>query len=209
MWPIVFRDVGLVVNKSYALIESRLFSFSHVALKTTSSAWNAKAYERRRTDEDWHKKLLAMQREASRRTRAKHPESVTKDNERSRERYATDFRFKLSKLLSVWTRNHAWVREELPWKSHRPVLYTSPVQHRCESCGITRRGGLLLVWQSIAQPDSYSCQSCYLNQDMEACMPKGYEDVRDLGELVARKKKLDDQRSETSRSGGTVIGGKD
>jgi hypothetical protein len=110
------------------------------------------------------------------------------------------------KLLSLWVRDHAWVREELPWQSYKPVHYTNPVQHRCGSCAITRRSGLLVVWQSIAQPDSYHCHACYMKQDLKACMSKGYEDVRGFKQLAARKKELDDLGSIASRAASTADG---
>jgi hypothetical protein len=211
MWPMLFRHIGLVAKQSYVSIESRLFSFSNANLKSALSKTlqNERYKLLRRTDEEWHLKRMASVRMSVRRTREKHPNSGEENNIRTKERYHTDSRFRLLRILSKWTRAHAWVREELPWKSHRPVLYTSPVQHRCESCGLTRRSGLRLVWQSIAQPDLYSCHTCYLKQDLGACMPEGYEDVRDLRELARRKKESEKLKTEAPRAGSTADGKKD
>jgi hypothetical protein len=209
MWPILFRDVGLVAKKSYALIESRQFSFSNIKSDLWQTLENERQKLRRRTDEEWHLKRMAIVRMAVRRMRENNPNLQKESNESHKERYATNPRFRLLRLLSKWTRAHEWVREELPWKSHRPVVYTNPVQHRCESCGLTRRSGLLLVWQSIAQPDLYSCHTCYLKHDLGACMPEGYEDVRDFKELARRKKRLEKLKTEAPRAGSTADGGKD
>lgn len=63
------------------------------------------------------------------------------------------------------------------------------------------------MWQSIAQPDLYSCHSCYMKHDLEACMPTGYEDIREMKALVARKRQLDELNSEASRAESTADGG--
>ncbi|KAI4732767.1 hypothetical protein E4T50_16675 [Aureobasidium sp. EXF-12298] len=204
MWSILALDVGVAAKKSYAFIESRLFSLSSTNLKSNSSTQNAKEYARRRNDEEWHKKEMARKRDYIRRMRAENPGYDEHWYKVEREKYATNPRFKLKKLLSRWVRDHAWVRE-LPWKSYKPVYYTNPVQHRCDSCAITRRSGLLVVWQSIAQPDSYRCHACYMKQDLKACMPKGYEDVHGgIKQLAAREKELDDLGSEASRAASTA-----
>lgn len=36
---------------------------------------------------------------------------------------------RLMKRLSFWVRSISWVREKLPWGSHRPVLHSAPVMH--------------------------------------------------------------------------------
>lgn len=63
------------------------------------------------------------------------------------------------------------------------------------------------MWQSIAQPDLYSCHSCYMKQEPEACMPTGYEDIRAMKALVARKRQLDELNSQASRAEVTADGG--
>ena len=204
MWSILAQDVGVAAKKSYAFIESRLFSSSSTNLQSKSSKQSAKEYARRRNDEEWHKKEMAWKRDSMRRMRAENPGYDGHWSKLQREKYATIPRFKLSRLLHGWVKDHAWVRE-LPWKSYKPVHYTNPVQHRCDSYAITRRSGLLVVWQSIAQPDSYRCHACYMKQDLKVCMPKGYEDVHGgIKQLAARKKELDDLGSEASRAASTA-----
>lgn len=60
--------------------------------------------------------------------------------------------------------------------------------------------GVHMVWRSIAQPDSYSCHRCYIKQGAEVFMPKGYEDIRRLKDLVARKKQLERPESDEARA---------
>jgi hypothetical protein len=198
MWPTLSRNVGLFARTSSALFESRLFSLSSANLKSDRSTRPGDERQKllRRTDEEWHLRRMDICRTAMRRLRAENPNIEKEHNRKVKERYATDPKFRLLKLLSQWVRAHAWVRDELSWKSHRPVVHKRPVQHRCESCGILRRSGLRLFWQSIAQPDSYSCHTCYMKRDVEACMPEGFEDIRTFRGLAARKGQLEKLKAE-------------
>lgn len=208
MWLTLFRHTDSAAKKPYALIASRLFaSSSYLCSSKEGINQNERNKQLRRSDEEWHQRDIAAKRAWIRRAREMKPDFDKKTLEWERERRATDPRFRLVKYLSVWLRRYAWVREELPWKSHVPLVYTSPVQHRCESCGLTRRGGRLLMWQSIAQPDLYSCHSCYMKHDLEDCMPTGYEDSRSLKAVAARKRQLDELSSKASRAESTVDGG--
>jgi len=211
MWPTLFQNAGSVAKKSYALIESRLFSASNAYLKGGSSRHmerNERIKLLRRTNEEWRERMNAFNRDYGRRLRET-PDFAEKESERHRERYATNPQYRLSCLIRAWVKHDRWAWIcELPWKTHRPVIYTTPVQHRCESCGITRLRGSRFVWQSIAQPDSYSCHACYMKQEPEVCMPKGYEDIRGMRALVARKRQLDELNPQASRAEGTVDGGK-
>jgi len=154
--------------------------------------------------------MNAYKRDYARRMREMNPDYAEKEAERHRERYATNPWYKLSCLISAWAGHDRWVWifKELPWKTHSLVQHTNLVQHRCESCGLPIRRNSRLIWQSIAQPDSYSCHACYMKQDPEVCMPKGYEDIRGMKALVARKKQLDELDPKASRAEGTVDGGK-
>jgi hypothetical protein len=149
MWSILAQDVGVAAKKSYALIGARLFSLFSTNLKGKSSTQLAKEYARRRNDEEWHKKEMACKRDYKRRYRAENPGYVEHWNKFEREKYASNPRFKLKKLLSLWV---------------------------------------------------------YMKQDLKACMPKGYEDVRGFKQLAARKKELDDLGSIASRAASTADG---
>ncbi|THZ80527.1 hypothetical protein D6C84_07378 [Aureobasidium pullulans] len=74
--------------------------------------------------------------------------------------------------LSNWLCAHAWVREGLPWKTHRPIVHAEKVQQKCVGCGWVRRGGLKLTWSSISDgsktyrpvyfedPAQFECKTC-------------------------------------------------
>lgn len=185
-----------MAQKSYVLITSKLFTISsRQGARSTDPIIRRQQLDaeklRRRTDEEWHKKELAIKRQSWHRLHSNDPEWSERANKWSKERYDTDPMYKLSQQLKQWLRKHTWVREELPWRTHRPVLHASPVQHRCEVCGLLRLSGLLMVWQSITQPSSYRCNKCYIQQGPEVYMPEGYEDVRNFKDVVARKKQLE------------------
>jgi len=211
MRPTLLRDAGLIAKKLYALIESRPFSSSSNACSSIASMKENERQKRlRRTNEEWHRKYNAYQRDYKRRMRETDPDFRKKDAEEHRERYATNSRYKLSCLISAWAGHDrwAWIFEELPWKTHFPLRYTNSVQRRCESCGLTIRRNPRLIWQSIAQPDLHSCHACYMKQEPEVFMPEGYEDIRGMRALVARKRQLDELNCEASRADSTFDGGK-
>jgi len=94
-----------------------------------------------------------------------------------------------------------WVREELPWKTHRPILYDERTEHYCAGCKWTRTGGRKLYWQSLVDTTEYLCTSCYVpsrNPDWNKIMPEGYEDVRDMKAMRARKEQLDASKAPSS-----------
>jgi hypothetical protein len=98
---------------------------------------------------------------------------------------------KMRRSLRKWCASYVWVREELPWQSHRPILYDKMTEHYCAGCKTTRFRGGKLFWQNMAD-HSYLCTSCYAsNLDWSKIMPKGYEDIRDIKALRARKEQLD------------------
>lgn len=74
------------------------------------------------------------------------PANYAKDLERTRLYHAANkqkerFRFLLS--MRYWTRRYAWFRENLPWKTHRPVYYSKRVEHYCEGCTWRVMGGAI------------------------------------------------------------------
>ncbi|KEQ69258.1 hypothetical protein M436DRAFT_76192 [Aureobasidium namibiae CBS 147.97] len=99
-----------------------------------------------------------------------------------------------------WVRT-PWVREELPWKTHRPIRYDEKTEHHCAGCKFTRTGGGKLHWQSLVDPDVYLCTSCYVpseSPDWNKIMPEGYEDVRNMKAMRARKEQLDASEAPSS-----------
>ena len=153
-----WRLGGLRALVTSATSQSRTFSSSHAA----------KGYSldpvKRRIQMDRHNETRRLKRQAD-------PEYLTRDRDSSRnapcrsrkwteeqrksnmesvrninnERYARDPVFRLSTFLHQSLKNHAWFRENLPWKSHLPVQYEHKVQHSCSRCVVTRHGGAR-VW---------------------------------------------------------------
>jgi hypothetical protein len=80
---------------------------------------------------------------------AQNPEAYKKSREkgllRDVRRYANDPRFHFLKRLSLLAR-HAWFREELPRKAHKPVLYEEKVPKQCAGCDRKHWGGGLKLW---------------------------------------------------------------
>ena len=57
--------------------------------------------------------------------------------EKERIRYDAELKnnkvFKMQTNIRRW-QSHAWVRDELPWKSHRPIVYDQSTEHYCAGC---------------------------------------------------------------------------
>ncbi|KAI4761732.1 hypothetical protein E4T52_06034 [Aureobasidium sp. EXF-3400] len=85
-------------------------------------------------------------------------------------------------------KRHPWTKN-LPWTTHRPVVYTDKVSHYCAGCGCHRLG-YKAWWQSMEDPNSFLCHKHYANRGWSEIMPKGYEDVRTLEELRVRYEEL-------------------
>lgn len=103
----------------------------------------------------------------------------------------------MRKNLKAWSTRLPWLREELPWKAYRPVVYDQLTKHYCVGCKWTRPGGRKLYWQSLVDPTEFLCTRCYVpaeNPDWNRIMPEGYEDVRDIKTMRARKKQFDASR---------------
>jgi hypothetical protein len=87
-----------------------------------------------------------------------------------------------------WCSRHNWIRE-LPWPTHKPLLFEQKQQLACTDCLYAKRRPLYLWWRSTK--DTYICNSCYAKREWNEIMPKGYEDVRFYKDMMARKKQLD------------------
>ncbi|KEQ65927.1 uncharacterized protein M437DRAFT_41166 [Aureobasidium melanogenum CBS 110374] len=101
--------------------------------------------------------------------------------------------------LHNWVHGHPHVCEDLPWKTHRPVLYNMMTEHYCYGCDVTRIHGQRLWWSLIGNREdsqSWLCHGCYARSGWTDIMPKGYEDIRTWKDLAKRKRQLDQVRSE-------------
>jgi len=104
-------------------------------------------------------------------------------------KFGRDDKLVRSQDISYWCRHYDWVRS-LPWPTHRPLLLEQKTELRCTDCLWAKRRPLRFWWQS-AKGD-YICNSCYTKPDWSEIMPKGYEDVRSMRDLRARKQQLDE-----------------
>lgn len=118
-----------------------------------------------------------------------------------RDKYKQGQRYRFSQLLRHWIRRLPWFRDELPWKTYRPVCYDRSTEHYCTGCAWTRRGGNRVWWKSTDN-DSYLCHACRipLNPDWNDIMPEGYADIKCLKDLKARKEQLEAEAHSTKDS---------
>ncbi|KEQ70012.1 hypothetical protein M436DRAFT_75753 [Aureobasidium namibiae CBS 147.97] len=157
------------------------------------------AYTARRRSEDpvAYRRLLDSRAEA-RQKWLQDPANHAKELERSRFHHAVNRgKERVVFLVSMtdWSRRSAWFGD-LPWKSHRPVYYNKRVEHYCEGCKWTVKGGRKLWWKQIqssstADADSWLCNSCYVPQtNCREAMPRGYEDLTTFKDIAKRRDEL-------------------
>jgi hypothetical protein len=113
----------------------------------------------------------------------------------------------------------SWVRKELPWKTHVPLIHESKVRYFCKGCDWSPVNGLKLWWrrgkeeeeeeeedkvfvqgQESEEDDKKKeksveniCHACYMRtRSRFEALPDGYEHVETLKDVVARKEKFDE-----------------
>lgn len=70
------------------------------------------------------------------------------------------------------------------------------MEHHCEGCSWTERGGKKLWWLRLEQPpmtdaDSSLCTNCYIPKaDWHEAMPRGYEGLTTIEEIAKRRDEL-------------------
>lgn len=170
--------------------------------------------------------LLRVKQEEARRNakklRATNPRFRAMDTAKSGAFYHAhkhDEAYVLSKCMSAWCfrmsdkSKSAWMRENLPWKTHLPHHQSERSYHFYSCCGIHRYmktgvSGCFLItgysvdtnervtnyisgqWRSKTDPDEFLCHKHYLERGWDAAMAEGYEDVRSFRELRARYEEL-------------------
>lgn len=102
---------------------------------------------------------------------------------------ATDETYRNKRTMASLIRRCTWFREELPWKSHRPVLYSEKLVRPCTKCGVMRRDGLKIWWESV-KSENHICHNCYTKADWNEMMPEGFENCRGKKYLIARMQKI-------------------
>jgi hypothetical protein len=73
---------------------------------------------------------------------------------------------------------------------NRPVKLNEKVYDRCARCQRSRHRAILFWWRSLNET---LCSKCYTAGDWSEVMPQGYDDVRTLKQLRARKTQSDEE----------------
>ncbi|KEQ91149.1 hypothetical protein AUEXF2481DRAFT_44345 [Aureobasidium subglaciale EXF-2481] len=83
---------------------------------------------------------------------------------RSSDHYAkikNDERYIMYRRIRDWCQSNAWVRQDLPWKSHSPIAYVEMTEHYCTGCAWTRHNGsrvwVYMAWRSCVLRPLSSC----------------------------------------------------
>jgi len=173
------KSVGRLVNSPWNSTSLRYFSSCPV------NQISRARYDQLRLEPEKHKAYVEKIR-AYLKQRRKDPEHCAKLRVQKEKTYARES-FRRARLLYMWCNRYAWFREELPWKSRRPLVLSEPTKHYCEGCEYTRFGGMKMWW---IDSESYMCNACYAKADWNEVMPKGYEDCRNIKEVAARKEQL-------------------
>lgn len=129
-----------------------------------SSCWiyhmRAVDYARLKTDPERYQRYLLRLSTWRRNKYWKDPEHRRRTREvnqlRSVEYRKTREAYARRMLLHNWTVRYTWFRD-LPWKSHRPLLYTQKTKHTCSSCGMSRSNGSKLWWTDSG---TFTCHTC-------------------------------------------------
>lgn len=104
----------------------------------------------------------------------------------------------------IWCFRYDWVRNQLPWKTYKPRLYSERVEHHCMRCQFTQRQGFKLWWcrtsdssdrleyatglRDLSADEQYLCSTCY--RKTENIIPQGFEDITSLKDFKARAGEL-------------------
>lgn len=115
------------------------------------SRWDEERYFKAYTDPDYNRKFRRYKNKSRRRFSQdpKNRETIARWWRAALERQRQDPYHYIKKNIRTWLKSHAWVRDELDWKSHTPVYYGVKVVKTCESCNIEQAGGHALWWVRI------------------------------------------------------------
>ncbi|CAD0098139.1 unnamed protein product, partial [Aureobasidium mustum] len=115
-----------------------------------------------------------------------------------------EYRWRLN--LAARLRLSPRYRDEVVWNSHKPVIYSTKVNHTCATCDRERFGGLKLWWQRKNEPDKYDCFRCFA-ADREVStpiyFPPNLQPLLDRGP-VERPRDHDEKGDEGSGTGSTT-----
>lgn len=170
-------------------VSLRLFSISRV-----DHLPNKEEYARIKADPERYKRNLLRKSTWSRNKYQNNSEfrssRQSRDKLRKERLRQTSEVYSRQTLVQSWARRYTWFREQLPWKSHRPILFAQKLKQVCASCRISRSDGSVLWWKKLADSESYTCNGRYTKADWNEVMPEGYGDCRTKVGMVARMKQL-------------------
>ena len=151
LWNAIGRQT-IIVEPSQPL---RLFSSCCINHLPT-----AVEHARLKADPERYQRYLLRQATWQRNKYWKNPEHRSRTREVSRLR-SVEYRetqepYARRTVLHNWMVRHTWFRD-LPWKSHRPLLYTQSTKHTCSSCGMSRNSGSKLWWTDSG---TFTCHTC-------------------------------------------------
>ncbi|KAG9549398.1 hypothetical protein KCU71_g17432, partial [Aureobasidium melanogenum] len=214
---LILRAYVSVPKTSLTSLFSRSFSFYHAFQQPDKESYaelrlnNPEAYkpvqaqkklyyDRVRQDPAAWRRLLDRRAEQIHQWRRdpKNKAKIQAATQRFRDAHKGDERRKFYARLKNWCGRHAWVREQLPWKTYRPICHDDMVEHHCSGCNWTKRGGKKFWWKKIqtspaADSGTWLCHNCYVpTTDWAKAMPKGYEDLgtATLKEMIKRRDSL-------------------
>ncbi|KEQ72110.1 hypothetical protein M436DRAFT_49918 [Aureobasidium namibiae CBS 147.97] len=163
----------------------RLFSSCRINYLPT-----AVEYARIKADPEKYEQYLLREATRQRNRYWQNPEFRRRTKEKSRLRKVgyrnTREPYARRTVLYNWVFRYTWFRD-LPWKSHRPLLYNQGIKHTCSSCGMSRNNGSKLWW---TDPGTFTCHTCYTKASWDEVMPEGYGDCRTIADVIARRAQL-------------------
>jgi hypothetical protein len=188
MFSTLWNEIGRHNTLIQPFESLRLFSISRVNHLPTKLE-----YAKLKADPERYRRSLLQISIWKRKKYREDPEHRQRANSastlRSHKYQETSEAFRRRKAIARWVTRYTWFREQLPWKSHHPLLFAQKIKHVCAKCGMLRSDGLMLWWKS-AEPESYTCHTCYTKADWNEAMPEGYEDCRTKADMVARMEQL-------------------
>ncbi|KEQ98552.1 hypothetical protein AUEXF2481DRAFT_26919 [Aureobasidium subglaciale EXF-2481] len=147
------------------------------------------------TDTEWRRKLLDRQMQTKSQRRQNDPTFRQAELEFkrawNRKRQMLDSHLKWMRLYQ-WCSRNSWVRDNLPWKTHRPLLYPERTEHQCSDCSIVFKNGFRLWWVETSSDDirSYRCGPCHSKNAFESITPDGFADATTMVQVKAKAKAL-------------------
>jgi hypothetical protein len=195
---------GILKLATRPAIDNRLFSTCRTAQQWQRPDKEMKYYN----DPEWRRRWLDMTDAARLRRLQYDPEARDRKLAQSRAWYTQHGKgeYLRFKRLLEWCYRHDWIRHNLPWKTRRPKLYLTQVEHHCTGCGHTEKNGFKLWWRQInrsidhkqlnpgledaSNTEEYMCSSCMSKTGWENMSPRGFEDVTTIKEVRIRAKEL-------------------